>query len=109
MACYQPGEKYDAHHDAVDPSRADGKEFVREHGQRVATILMYLNDVDSGGCTKFHKLDLDVHPREGRLLLFYPSNADNATVDERLLHSAEPASSEKWVCQIWVRATRRAR
>jgi prolyl 4-hydroxylase len=101
---YERGQRYDAHHDGVDPRGTDGQSFVRDRGQRVVTLLFYLNDVRRGGATRFQRLRIDVRPRVGQLLVFYPSRDDLHQIDERLLHSAEPAEDTKWVCQIWVRA-----
>ena len=36
----------------------------------MVTALIYLNDVEEGGTTKFTKLDLDVSPSTGKLLIF---------------------------------------
>jgi hypothetical protein len=50
---YQPGEKYNPH---MDPH--DNVESGPQESKRVATVVVYLNDVGSGGETLF--------PREGR-------------------------------------------
>ena len=78
-------------------------EFFAQGGQRVATVLCYLNDVARGGATAFPKLGLEVQPKRGRCLLFFPGHLDGR-MDERVLHSATPAIDEKWVVQQWVRA-----
>lgn len=53
MIKYQPGEKYNPH---MDPH--DNAESGPQESKRVATVVVYLNDVGSGGETLF--------PREGR-------------------------------------------
>jgi hypothetical protein len=50
---YQPGEKYDPHLDPHDES-----EYGPQKTKRIATVLVYLSDVGSGGETLF--------PREGK-------------------------------------------
>ena len=77
--------------------------FMAQGGQRVGTLLVYLNDVASGGETVFPTLGLGVKPKRGRCLLFFPGFEDGRR-DERLLHAALPAVEEKWVAQVWVRA-----
>jgi len=75
---------------------------------RHATLLLYLNNVPSGGVTRFDHLDLSVQPRRGRALIFFPSFADG-TPDARTLHTATTARDVKWVSQQWVaRGYRRA-
>ena len=106
---YQPGQHFSWHYDAVPPT------MLLNGGQRLATLLVYLNDVPSGGRTSFRDLRaggtdeqgkplrLAVAPKKGRALLFFPSLADG-TPDERTLHAGEPtaAGEEKWVAQLWL-------
>ena len=40
---------------------------------RMLALVLYLNDVAEGGETSFLKLDLQVAPRQGRLLMFPPT------------------------------------
>jgi hypothetical protein len=40
--------------------------------QRRATVLVYLNDVAQGGATRFDKLGLEIRPKKGQCLLFFP-------------------------------------
>lgn len=71
-------------------------------GQRVATVLVYLNGVSTGGGTYFPKLDARYTPVAGRALVFFPCTVDGK-LDPLALHTAEKAVDEKWVCQVWVR------
>lgn len=51
VAQYLPSQKYDAHFDAFDVSTPNGRAFCANGGQRIATVLIYLNDVEEGGRT----------------------------------------------------------
>lgn len=95
VARYTSGQFYKSHQDALDKEDA-------ETGQRIATVLIYLNNVQSGGATFFNNLNLRVQPKEGAALIFLPAKIDG-TIDTRLLHTAEDASDTKWVSQVWVR------
>ena len=77
--------------------------YFAQGGQRVATVLCYLNDVALGGATAFPKLGISVRPKRGRCLLFFPGHLDGR-MDEQTLHEAQPAVDTKWVTQVWVRA-----
>ncbi|KAL1528167.1 hypothetical protein AB1Y20_009528 [Prymnesium parvum] len=104
---YEPGQRFTWHYDAIPPS------MLANGGQRIATLLVYLNDVETGGCTAFRDLReggtdgdgqpkrLAVQPKKGRALLFFPSDADGAP-DERTLHAGEPAKEDKWIAQLWL-------
>ncbi len=101
----QAGQMFSWHYDALPP--------FHPGGQRAATCLVYLNDVADGGRTAFRDLRLggtdaegkprrvEVAPKKGRALLFFPSFADG-TPDERTLHAGEPTADEKWVAQLWL-------
>ena len=100
---YEGGQEYSEHNDCppLDSSEASAA-FLAQGGQRVATVLVYLNDVARGGETSFSKLGYACTPRKGRCLLFCPGLTDGRR-DEATLHAALPALDEKWVAQVWVR------
>ena len=72
-------------------------------GQRVGTVLVYLNDVEDGGCTRFNKLGITVAPKKGDACLFFPADA-SGQFDERMEHEGEAPRAEKWIGRIWVHA-----
>lgn len=63
---YYTSQKYNNHWDAFDLNTEDGRRFAQNGGQRVCTVLVYLNDVASGGCTAFPQLGMKVHPKKGQ-------------------------------------------
>ena len=108
VARYVRGEHYKAHLDGADPATdPDAPAFFFGGGQRVATVLVYLNNVAAGGCTRFPRLEppLAVAPRRGSALVFFPGDRAGR-LDPRLWHEAAEAIDTKWVCQVWVRQTR---
>lgn len=62
---YYTTQKYANHWDAFDFGTEDGWRFAQNGGQRVCTVLVYLNDVVFGGCTSFPRLGLRVQPKKG--------------------------------------------
>ena len=94
VARYVTGQFYESHLDALDNPGHDG--------QRIGTVLMYLNNVPSGGGTFFNELNLRVQPKEGSAVVFFPAKMDG-TIDNKALHTAENASDLKWVSQVWLR------
>ncbi|KAL7144583.1 hypothetical protein ABFS83_07G022200 [Erythranthe nasuta] len=115
---YEPGQKYDPHYDYF----TDKVNVVRG-GHRIATVLMYLTDVEKGGETVFPKAeessrrksvsaekDLSecgkqgpaVKPRKGDALLFYSLHPD-AVPDTLSLHAGCPVDEgEKWSATKWI-------
>lgn len=109
IARYGSGDFFKAHHDAFPSHVAASKGY-----QRIATLLIYLNDCESGGATRFLALDaadspddddggLAVRPVKGDALLFFPcGRTGSAEPDERAVHEAMPAFDEKWIAQVWL-------
>ena len=98
VVLYEDGNFFAWHEDAVPPPQ------LANGGQRVATLLVYLNDVDQsgGGATTFRDLDLAVQPAAGKALLFFPAFADGEP-DARTVHAGSPVLfAEKWIAQMWV-------
>lgn len=97
---YDPGQKYDAHHDWGVSGYAES---------RYITLLLYLNDKlhpDAGGETAFPKgadgRGIRVHPGKGGAVLFYNLLPDG-NADDLSLHEATPVrSGEKWLSNFWV-------
>jgi prolyl 4-hydroxylase len=94
VARYLKGQFYQSHLDALDN--------IGKEGQRVGTVLIYLNDVKSGGATFFNELNLRVHPKQGMAVIFFPAKMDG-TIDSKALHTAETVDDLKWVSQVWLR------
>lgn len=92
------------HFDAFDVSNEDGRRFAANGGQRVVTVLVYLNDVPQGGATQFPALNFQVQPRRGTALVFFPATVDGL-LDRNALHAALPAVEpySKYVSQVWIR------
>lgn len=97
---YQGGERFSNHLDSIQPSLQDSS------GNRVATLIVYLNTLPagSGGETCFPYLDLTVAPKRGTALVFFPS-FKTGLVDDRMLHAGLPPASgnEKFIAQVWAR------
>lgn len=102
---YRKGQEFSFHYDEV-PSRA-----LENGGQRVATLLVYLSDINPkcGGGTEFRDLktvdsqSLVMQPKQGSALLFFPAYKDGRP-DDRTLHRSQvmDCDDEKWIVQMWV-------
>ncbi|XP_044475783.1 probable prolyl 4-hydroxylase 3 [Mangifera indica] len=113
---YEVGQQYEPHYDYFLD-----KFNIKNGGQRMATLLMYLSDVEEGGETVFPhtkanfssvpwwnelsecgKQGLSLKPKMGDALLFW-SMRPNATVDPSSLHGACPViRGSKWSCTKWM-------
>jgi prolyl 4-hydroxylase len=100
---YRPGEAYEDHFDFVDPRVPAFAHELATRGQRIATVLIYLNDDYSGGDTDFPRLGWRVRGARGDALAFR-SVTVNGEPDLRTLHAGlPPRDGEKWVLSKWIR------
>jgi len=102
VARYLDSQRYVEHYDGVDPNTDAGKAFCANGGQRIATVLMYLNDVEEGGGTFFRRINFEIKPRKGMAVVFFPGFM-NGELDGDALHAALPPVGVKWVSQVWIR------
>lgn len=100
---YPPGGEYKPHFDYFDPALPGNEAVLKHGGQRVATLVMYLNDVEAGGSTVFPQVGLDVLPRRGHGV-YFAYTTEQGQLDPRTLHGGSPVSAgEKWIATKWFR------
>jgi prolyl 4-hydroxylase len=98
---YAPGAQYRPHYDYFDPGEPGTPTILRRGGQRVATLVMYLQEPEQGGATTFPDVSLEVSPKRGTGLFFSYERPERAT---RTLHGGAPVlAGEKWVATKWLR------
>ncbi|MGJ7510881.1 2OG-Fe(II) oxygenase [Variovorax sp. GT1P44] len=98
---YSPGAQYRPHYDYFDPGEPGTPTILRRGGQRVATLVMYLQEPEQGGGTTFPDVGLEVAPKRGTGVFFSYDRPDPAT---RTLHGGAPVlAGEKWVATKWLR------
>jgi prolyl 4-hydroxylase len=98
---YRPGAEYKPHNDYFDTSQTGTPRILERGGQRVGTLVMYLNTPDQGGATVFPDVEVDVAPIKGNAVFF---SYDRAHAITKTLHGGAPViAGEKWVATKWLR------
>lgn len=98
---YAPGAQYRPHYDYFDPAEPGTPTILRRGGQRLATLVIYLQEPGQGGGTTFPDVGLEVAPRRGTGVFFSYDRPDPST---RTLHGGAPVlAGEKWVATKWLR------
>lgn len=98
---YQPGAQYKPHHDYFDPAQPGSAPILARGGQRVGTLVIYLNNPIKGGGTIFPDAHLEVAPRQGHAVFFSYERPHPST---RSLHGGSPViEGEKWIATKWLR------
>ena len=98
---YLPGAEYRPHHDYFDPAKSGTPAITARGGQRVGTLIMYLNSPEKGGGTTFPDVGLEVGPVKGNGVFFSYERPHPST---KTLHGGAPViAGEKWVATKWLR------
>ncbi|XP_055356153.1 LOW QUALITY PROTEIN: prolyl 4-hydroxylase subunit alpha-1-like [Paramacrobiotus metropolitanus] len=104
VANYGIGGFYDAHYDFFrNPNDINTKHIEKHLGDRIATLLIYMTDVEAGGATTFPVLNVTLFPQKGSASFWFNLNRDGRG-DVRTLHAGCPVlSGNKWVSNKWIR------
>lgn len=98
---YRPGAEYQPHYDYFDPAHVSTPGILKRGGQRVGTLVIYLNTPGAGGSTIFPDIGLDVAPVKGNAVFF---SYDRPHPSTQTLHGGSPVlEGEKWVATKWLR------
>lgn len=101
---YRPGAEYKPHYDYFDPAQPGTSRILQRGGQRVGTVVMYLNTPEAGGATVFPDVHLEVAAQRGHAVFFSYALPHPNT---RTLHGGAPVvAGEKWVATKWLRQGR---
>lgn len=101
---YGPGAEYRPHYDYFDPAKPGAGAILQRGGQRLASLVMYLNTPRRGGATTFPDVGFEVSPIKGNAVFFSYDSPHPAT---RSLHGGAPVlEGEKWVATKWLRERR---
>ncbi|KDR32913.1 preprotein translocase [Caballeronia zhejiangensis] len=103
---YGIGGEYRPHFDYFPEELAGSRHHLQRGGQRIATVILYLNEVELGGETTFPNVGLSVRPQRGSALYFEYGN-ELGQVDPKTLHAGNPVEQgEKWIATKWIRRSR---
>jgi prolyl 4-hydroxylase len=98
---YRVGAEYKPHYDYFDPNEPGTPTILKRGGQRVGTVVMYLNEPPRGGGTTFPDIGLEVAPVRGNAVFFSYNRPHPGTLT---LHGGAPVlGGEKWVATKWMR------
>ncbi|MDR2857679.1 MAG: 2OG-Fe(II) oxygenase [Novosphingobium sp.] len=99
---YGKGQEYRPHFDAF-PDGMAARVHCEHGGQRVNTVVVYLQSPERGGGTYFPNLGLTVRPQAGTAVIFHNVDAAGLRANETL-HSGQPVEAgEKIILTYWQR------
>ncbi|MBO9516850.1 MAG: 2OG-Fe(II) oxygenase [Porphyrobacter sp.] len=100
---YEVGQEFKAHTDYFEPNNADYDRYCSVAGQRTWTFMVYLNDVEAGGATRFKVIDKLIQPERGKLIAWNNRKPDGALNGATLHHAMKVRKGFKYVITQWYR------
>merc|ERR1712019_46234 len=99
IANYGLGGQYEPHYDHA--TKKNRKTF-NKIGNRMATAMIYLSDVEMGGYTIFNYAGHILKPQKGTMVLWYNLKR-NGESDPMTRHAGCPVViGAKWIANLWI-------
>ena len=100
---YEAGQEFKPHTDYFTPGGRDYEKFCSDSGQRTWTFMVYLNEVEAGGATRFKAIGKTFHPETGKLLCWNNAARDGGMNANTLHHGMKVRRGTKYVITKWYR------
>tara|TARA_Y100000815_G_scaffold148956_1_gene134690 strand:- start:487 stop:1221 length:735 start_codon:yes stop_codon:yes gene_type:complete len=100
---YAVGQEFKAHCDYFNPDGQDWEKYCSVAGQRTWTFMIYLNEPEAGGATRFKVLKKSFQPETGKLLCWNNRRPDQSTNPNTMHHGMKVRKGTKYVITKWYR------
>jgi len=100
---YIPGAQYRVHPDYFPPDSIGGQQQLDNGGQRIKTVVCYLNEVAGGGETGFPDLGIKVKPVAGSVVYFENADSDGKPYSASRHAGLPVTAGMKWISTLWIR------
>ncbi|MEQ9505770.1 MAG: 2OG-Fe(II) oxygenase [Hyphomonas sp.] len=100
---YDIDQEYKAHHDYFPPGSREYQIYCQFLGQRTWTFMIYLNDVEEGGGTRFRRLEKTIMPEKGKAVIWNNLNADGSINPYTIHHGTKVRKGSKYIITKWFR------
>jgi len=100
---YGPGQEFKPHTDTFEPGGYDFYVHTAGSGQRTWTAMIYLNEPEDGGATRFKAIGKSVQPETGKLLAWNNLLADGRPNPATLHHGMKVRRGTKYIITKWFR------
>ena len=100
---YAEGQEFKPHTDYFAPGGQDYEKYCSVAGQRTWTLMMYLNEPDAGGGTRFKALKKMFQPKTGKLLCWNNQLSNGRINPNTLHHGLKVRKGLKYVLTKWYR------
>ena len=100
---YAPGQEFKPHTDTFEPGGYDFLVHTADSGQRTWTAMIYLNQSEGGGATRFKRIGKTVQPEAGKLLAWNNLMPDGRPNPATLHQGMKVRRGTKYVLTKWFR------
>jgi prolyl 4-hydroxylase len=100
---YAVGQEFKGHTDYFEPNGVDYDRYCAASGNRTWTVMIYLNEPEAGGATRFKAIDKIVPPETGKLLAWNNRRPDGALNPATLHQGMKVRAGVKYVVTKWFR------
>ncbi|MXP32051.1 prolyl hydroxylase family protein [Parerythrobacter jejuensis] len=100
---YDIGQEFKPHCDYFNPDGQDWEKYCSVAGQRTWTFMIYLNDVEAGGATRFKTIKKSFQPEAGKLVCWNNLRPDGQVNPNTLHHGMKVRKGLKYVITKWYR------
>jgi len=100
---YAVGQEFKPHTDYFEPGGHDYDKYCSVAGQRSWTFMIYVNDVEAGGGTRFRKIGKTFQPERGKLLCWNNRHPGGEVNPDTLHHGMKVRKGTKYVITKWYR------
>ncbi|MEO1048333.1 MAG: 2OG-Fe(II) oxygenase [Pseudomonadota bacterium] len=100
---YAVGQEFKPHTDYFTPGGPDWEQYCAISGQRTWTFMIYLNEVEAGGATRFKAVGKTFQPEAGKLLCWNNRRPDLSENPNTLHHGMKVRKGTKYVITKWYR------
>jgi len=100
---YAPGQEFKPHTDTFEPGGYDFFVHTAERGQRTWTAMVYLNEPDDGGATRFKEIGKTIQAERGKLLAWNNLLADGQPNPATLHQGMKVRRGTKYILTKWFR------
>lgn len=100
---YAVGQEFKAHTDYFATKGEDYKKYCAKTGNRTWTVMLYLNEPEAGGATRFKAIDKIVQPEAGKLLAWNNLRPDGRGNPSTIHHGMKVRAGTKYVLTKWFR------
>ena len=100
---YAPGQEFRAHTDTFNPGGYDFLVHTERGGQRSWTAMIYLNEPEDGGATRFKMIGKTIQPETGKLLTWNNLLPDGTPNPATLHQGMKVRRGTKYILTKWFR------